>query len=368
MSLSNTFFGESNPCRRIRPIHQLNIKTQMKLKSALPSRIESSTCDVTVASYNVENLHPKKSTFTGLAKHIVQFLHSPDIIGLQEVQDNNGPTNDQVVASDETLKKLIDGIKTAGGPVYNYLVIDPSGPNQDGGQPGGNIRPAFLYRPDRLSLPTGSKPGKPMDAQEIIMTKNRVALKYNPGRLDPKNAVWTRSRKPLVAVFEHEDGQRVIVINVHLKAKSGSTSLYGSVQPPKNGGVDSRAEQVQVIKSFVDSIRTSDPSANVIVLGDFNEFQMAPPMQDLIKSGDLVELLDIHLTPEERYTYNFDGNSQALDHIIVSSNLAANSDIEAVHVNTWTQTSSSDHDPLLARVNLCKQRSTKRRKFFSFFH
>ncbi len=51
-------------------------------------------------------------------------------------------------------------------------------------------------------------------------------------------------------------------------------------------------------------------------LGDLNDFQFSDTLTILKQSGlvDLVETL-----PEgERYTYVFDGNSQALDHIMVS--------------------------------------------------
>ena len=48
----------------------------------------------------------------------------------------------------ETWQAFIDAIETAGGPTYDYRQIDPQN-NQDGGQPGGNIRVVFLYRTDR---------------------------------------------------------------------------------------------------------------------------------------------------------------------------------------------------------------------------
>ena len=41
----------------------------------------------------------------------------------------------------------IAAISAAGGPAYSYRQIDPVN-NEDGGEPGGNIRVGFLFRTD----------------------------------------------------------------------------------------------------------------------------------------------------------------------------------------------------------------------------
>ncbi len=66
----------------------------------------------TVATYNVENLAPDnpQSKFDALAKGLVTNLRSPDVVALEEIQDNNGATDDGTVAADQTLKKLTDAI------------------------------------------------------------------------------------------------------------------------------------------------------------------------------------------------------------------------------------------------------------------
>lgn len=64
----------------------------------------------------------------------------------------------------------------------------------------------------------------------------------------------------------------------------------------------------------------------------------------------------IHNVPaSERYTYNYHGNSQALDHIFVSDNLANYTQLDPIHVNSdFTDMSgrASDHDPLLAQIDI----------------
>ena len=53
---------------------------------------------LTIASYNVENLNSFAGVrFEGLASHIINNLKSPDIIALQQIQDNNGAIDDGTV-------------------------------------------------------------------------------------------------------------------------------------------------------------------------------------------------------------------------------------------------------------------------------
>lgn len=47
-----------------------------------------------MGDYNVENLSPGSSNLQQIASDIVNYLKTPPIIALQEIQDDNGPTND----------------------------------------------------------------------------------------------------------------------------------------------------------------------------------------------------------------------------------------------------------------------------------
>ena len=56
------------------------------------------------------------------------------------------------------------------------------------------------------------------------------------------------------------------------------------------------------------------------------------------------------LPAAERYSYVFEGNSQALDHVLVSARLAGQPfAYDVVHVNAEFATHVSDHDPQVAR-------------------
>ena len=78
--------------------------------------------ELAVATYNVENLaRPTRDTSSRGSPHgVVDNLASPDIVALEEIQDNNGATNDGMVAADQTLKKFTDAIVAAGGPHYEW--------------------------------------------------------------------------------------------------------------------------------------------------------------------------------------------------------------------------------------------------------
>ena len=84
-----------------------------------------------------------------------------------------------------------------------------------------------------------------------------------------------------------------------------------------------------------------------------NDFEFSNPLQTL-KGEELTNLIDI--VPEnERYTYIYQGNSQVLDHILVSNHLADQTEIDILHINadfTPMHGRASDHEPVLAQIDL----------------
>ena len=313
---------------------------------------------ITVATFNVENLDPNPldgdddtPRFTALATQIVTHLDAPDIIVLQEIQDNTGATDDGVTAADLTYQTLIDAITTAGGPLYTFVDIAPED-NMDGGAPGGNIRVGFLYRVDRGLSFVSRAGGDAITATTVAMGLTGAELSYSPGRIDPTNTAWFESRKPLVAEFLFNQ-RKLFVVGNHFNSKSGDSYLFGRIQPPQLISEVQRIQQAQVVNDFVDSILTLDPTALIAVAGDLNDFQFSNPLLAL-EGGVLTNLHNTNPI-EDRYTYVYDGNSQALDHILVSSKLlAADAIMDVVHVNAEYDYLEriSDHDPVLARFTL----------------
>ena len=143
--------------------------------------------ELSLASMNVQNLDPGdgKARFDAYARLIVDNLRTPDIISLDEIQDNNGLTDDLVTDASQTYRMLIDAIKSAGGPTYDFRDIPPER-NQDGGEPGGNIRVGFLFRTDRGIQFIDRGKGGASDPVGIKAGSNGPELTLNPGRIEPQ--------------------------------------------------------------------------------------------------------------------------------------------------------------------------------------
>jgi predicted extracellular nuclease len=303
--------------------------------------------ELSMATFNVENLDPGDgTTFADLADLIVNHLRSPDLLTLEEVQDNNGATNDGVVAANITLDTLVTAITTAGGPTYEWRQIDPVD-DQDGGEPGGNIRVAFLFRTDRGLSFVDRPGGNATTAVSVVPGASGPELSISPGRIDPNNAAFSTSRKPLAGEFEW-DGRPLFVVANHWNSKGGDQPLFGQHQPPTLSSETQRTQQAQVVNDFVDAVLAVDPSANIVIAGDLNDFAFSTPLATLTAGGVLNQLSDT-LPAAERYSYVFDGNSQQLDHILVSDHLSgALSSFDFVHVNSEFHDQVSDHDPAYA--------------------
>ena len=102
---------------------------------------------------------------------------------------------------------------------------------------------------------------------------------------------------------------------------------------------------------FVSSISAADPNADVVVLGDLNDFEFSETVQILEVAGlrDLTDTLPLN----QRYSYEFEGNAQVLDHVLFSGPLFARSLVfDPVHVNSEFFDQVSDHDPSVVRVLL----------------
>ena len=306
---------------------------------------------VSVATFNLENLDPTdpQTKFDQLAGLIVTNLQAPDILAVEEIQDNNGPTNNGTVDASATYTQLVAAIVAKGGPAYQFRDIAPVN-NQDGGEPGGNIRQGFLFRTDRGLAFVDRAGGSSTSAVTVTGQLGNPELSASPGRIDPTNAAFANSRKPLAGEFTYGNAKLFVIAN-HFNSKSGDLPLFGRVQPPTRVSEAQRAQQAQVVGGFVGSILSRDPNANVVVLGDLNDFEFSGTLAILKASGltDLVETLP----QSERYTYVFEGNSETLDHILVSSHLttsaAANYDV--VHVNAEFADQASDHDPQVVRLS-----------------
>lgn len=317
--------------------------------------------ELSVATYNVDNLDPNdddgdrdlaEDRFQHLAKQIVGRLGAPDIVALQEVQDSDGARKSRVTDAALTMTTLIHAIHDAGGPAYAWAGVAPQR-GRDGGQPGGNIRTVFLYNPMRVTLAGGSHPGGAVEAARLVPGGRDLRLAPNPARVAPTAPAFRHSRKPLAALFEFR-GRRMLMIDNHFTSRRGSSPLYGRIQPQVLAGARQRRAQAEVLRAFVAPLLERQPDAAVIVLGDFNDFAFAAPLRPLTEprpaGAGLIDAL-ASLPAAERYTYLFEGNGDALDHVFLSPALARRAHTRIVHLNTGAAQPASDHDPVLVRLS-----------------
>ncbi len=321
---------------------------------------------LTVCSFNVEN-HPSSSAPNGsydktkdIASIISYNLRSPDIISLIEVQDNSGNLDDGVVDCNNTLDDLIDAIHSfvdTDSCFYDYRQINPIY-NSEGGEPGGNIRNVVLFNTKRVRFVDSpndeellSDPGfvnrVSTENVDLVFRNGKPALSINPGRIEPLNEVFNRTRKSLACEFEFM-GEKVFVIVNHLTAKGGDDPLQGRYQPPERGSEVTRIEQSRVVADFIREILNMDPGANIISLGDFNDFHFSPALR-VFEDVGLTNL--IYKVPlQRRYSYNYEGNSQILDNMLVSSGMLSKLEYFDI-IHTCSDYSSfmrpTDHDPII---------------------
>ena len=156
------------------------------------------------------------------------------------------------------------------------------------------------------------------------------------------------SRPPLlitVTVQLQDLEQTVYVLNNHF------TSMSGGEKPTE----PRRKAQAAWNATLVEQILAANPEAYVAVLGDLNSFYESPPLDVLRESGlhHAYELVE----PERPYTYIYLGESETLDHILVTPSLYQHLvQVTALHIDADypppipqdpSARRASDHDPLV---------------------
>jgi Ca2+-binding RTX toxin-like protein/predicted extracellular nuclease len=345
---------------------------------------------LTVATFNVENLDPSDplSKFQGLAAAIANNLNMPDIISIEEMQDNNGAAVGDGIDDDpittgmqdttgadasQTWQMLVDALNAATGAHYQWVDQEPTY-NAEGGEQSGNIRVGFLYNTDRVQLGD-------LDANATLAERRMYTDRIGDGTRDSGDLIaysddmlgaeiqtsdWSSTRRSLLGEFTF-NGNTVYVTANHFPAKSGSDDFWQFLQnpaagEPTNGAWSQRNAVAQDVYSMLNLIETGAPGTGIVSGGDYNDFYFYRPLTTVTGytmadgtarvGGTRLQNLTLTLSEAERYTYNFDGRSQAIDHIVVNGTLGAVATYDVVHLNTGFNSSSttplSDHDPGLS--------------------
>ena len=320
------------------------------------SKIYPSEDKLTIASYNIENFSANNNghdetpeeKVDKIANSFIKEVHSPDIITLIEVQDNNGGVNDGTVDGVKSGEKLAQRIKSLGGPDYKYTEIAPVD-GKDGGKPGANIRVAYLYNPKRVTL-IGKEKGGSEEAARFV----NGHLEKNPARIDPKSVHFEKVRKSLAAEFEFK-GERIVVIANHLKSKLGDDAIYGSNQPSVENTKAKRIEEAKILNAFIKEGLRQNPNLKFVLTGDFNDFEFSDSVKTIV-GNELVNLMAEH-EQGDRYSYFYRGSNQSLDNILISKNIKDKVVFSPVHINASFMEEhgrASDHDPVVVQIDFSK--------------
>ena len=320
------------------------------------SKIYPSEDKLTIASYNIENFSANnkghdetpEEKVDKIANSFIKEVHSPDIITLIEVQDNNGGVNDGTVDGVKSGEKLAQRIKSLGGPDYKYTEIAPVD-GKDGGKPGANIRVAYLYNPKRVTL-IGKEKGGSEEAARFV----NGHLEKNPARIDPKSVHFEKVRKSLAAEFEFK-GERIVVIANHLKSKLGDDAIYGSNQPSVENTKAKRIEEAKILNAFIKEGLRQNPNLKFVLTGDFNDFEFSDSVKTIV-GNELVNLMAEH-EQGDRYSYFYRGSNQSLDNILISKNIKDKVVFSPVHINASFMEEhgrASDHDPVVVQIDFSK--------------
>ena len=320
------------------------------------SKIYPSEDKLTIASYNIENFSANNNghdetpeeKVDKIANSFIKEVHSPDIITLIEVQDNNGGVNDGTVDGVKSGEKLAQRIKSLGGPDYKYTEIAPVD-GKDGGKPGANIRVAYLYNPKRVTL-IGKEKGGSEEAARFV----NGHLEKNPARIDPTSVHFEKVRKSLAAEFEFKS-ERIVVIANHLKSKLGDDAIYGSNQPSVENTKAKRIEEAKILNAFIKEGLRQNPNLKFVLTGDFNDFEFSDSVKTIV-GNELVNLMAEH-EQGDRYSYFYRGSNQSLDNILISKNIKDKVVFSPVHINASFMEEhgrASDHDPVVVQIDFSK--------------
>lgn len=335
--------------------------------SAIPVPVATSN-ELTVASFNLERFFDTDddpavdetiltpAAFTGRLNKaslaIRNVLRAPDILGIIEIEN---------LTTLETLAtKLNTDAVTAGQPAPNYRAWLERG-NDVGG-----INVGFLVRTSRVAVLEVTQLGR-TNTYLNPLTGLPETLNDRPSLLLRGTIPRPGSSTPLAAT---------IILN-HLRSMSGITDATDGARIRAK-----RRAQAEYLAGVVQERQASTPSENLVLIGDFNAFQFNDGYADLIGTikgnptpanlvtlasadlvqPDLINLID-ELPADQRYSFSFDGNAQALDHILVNASMhprvarcayaRSNADFPESFRNNFNRPERiSDHDAPVAYFTL----------------
>ena len=196
------------------------------------------------------------------------------IVGIEEIQDNNGTDEQRRRRRVETWNKLIDAITAAGGPTYE-LPADRPGQQR-------RRRRARRQHPRRVPLPHRPRISEFVDRPGGTSTNDTRSSDAEPAAADLQPGP-ARHRQPGVRGDAQAARRRVQVprqgrcsSSSTTSARRATTSRCSAASSRRRGSARRTAragagrERLRRRRS-----READKDANVVVLGDINDFEFS---------------------------------------------------------------------------------------------
>ncbi len=322
------------------------------LERGVTSFTDDKADEVTVATFNLENLAGHQlDRIKVFSEALAYNLNCPDVINLVEIQDNNGISFREDQDATETLKKFRGMLQSMClHRDYQFVNIDPF-LNDEGGQPGGNIRTSLMYNAKKLGYEFRSDGSI---GTQATVQKNGI-LSSNPGRIFPNHQAFRNSRRSVVTelILLSKPSEKLYIIGNHLNSKLGDIDFWGVNQPARARSDFRRAEMAAKISDFIRWLEQENPKAHIVVLGDFNALPEEGSLALLSSQERRLKNMIFTLPEDQRYTTNFNGNSQPLDYIFVNNAIFDKcAQLEILHINSDFMGRLSDHDPVLLKACL----------------
>jgi predicted extracellular nuclease len=335
------------------------------------------TSDVTPPyDYVPANDAAYQARLNDIALEIIYDLHNPDILMVQEVENQDICTvtsgamdcgaTDNKDGKPDVLQELALKIASNGGPAYD-AAFDRDSSDLRG------ILPAFLYRTDRVQLVNpagdpvlGTTPGingytSVNYDSDVSNPKTMNAIYTDP---DACETNWVFPRAPSVGLF------RIFSTSVGVGSYRDVYLINNHFKSGPDICVAHRTEQANYNAALVKFIQANKPYARIIVGGDLNVY----PRPDDIAYGasnqlgalyasnvglkNLWEVL-VDQKPEAAYSYVYLGMAQTLDQMFANQLMLADlQEFRIAHINSDfpadypddVARGTSDHDPNVANV------------------
>jgi uncharacterized protein len=283
----------------------------------VPAAVKGS---IRVANFNMENLFgvgmvDDGHTFTAeeidakttRLANAIKLMHRPDVISVEEV------------ASEESLREVAEKL--------------------------GGYRAIWMPSNDERHIAVGYLVSESIEVTDVRQIGKEATTPVTGCNDNPADDPQLFERPPL---------------EISLKIGKTRFSLIANHWASQGHPEACREAQAAFVAEQVKALESSGGS--VMVIGDLNAFQDSPSMETL-RTGNSLRDLWSKAPADNRYSFQFDGLLETLDHIFVTKKLAQQvEEIRYVHFDndyyqrdeTSSPTGVSDHDPPVVRIAIPK--------------